>query len=226
MERSFAEKIQVSPESLLWATGVSVIIHPRNPKIPTVHCNFRMICAGEKYWFGGGADLTPYYPLEEDFHSFHRVWQKACAPYGTWKEWKDYCDEYFVNKHRQGEKRGIGGVFFDHHSTGDPKTDCEMVVDVSGSFIPSWFPLAKKRKEEPWSPQDEDFQLHRRGRYVEFNLLHDRGTSFGLQSNGRTESILISLPPRCKFSYDYRPPADSPHAKMMDYYAKNYAWGS
>ncbi len=213
----FAKQIG-STDDTMWATGISLIIHPRNPRVPTSHANFRMICAGEKFWFGGGADLTPFYPHLEDFEYFHNVWKKACAPYGYYEDWKKRCDEYFVNHHRNGEMRGVGGIFYDHFNTGDLESDYNMFVDISKYFIESYFPIVKKRVDEEFSPEDEDFQLHRRGRYVEFNLLHDRGTHFGLKSNGRTESILISLPARCKFGYDYRPAKGSVHDQMMQYY--------
>lgn len=201
-----------------WATGISLIIHPRNPKVPTVHANFRMIQAGSKFWFGGGADLTPYYPYPEDFRFFHQVWKNALGPYGHYEAWKEKCDQYFVNKHRNNEMRGVGGFFFDHFNTGDIKKDVEMILDISNYFIESYFPIAQKRKDESYSEADEDFQLHRRGRYVEFNLLHDRGTHFGLQTNGRTDSILISLPARCKYTYKYMPPENGPHFEMLKYY--------
>ncbi len=201
----------------MWAAGLSLIIHPFNPRVPTVHANFRMIQAGQKFWFGGGADLTPYYPYEEDFCHFHKVWKKACRPYGTYEQWKKLCDEYFVNHHRDGEMRGIGGIFFDHFNTGDMLKDAQMVKDISHRFIDSYFPLVEKRMETEFTQDDEDFQLHRRGRYVEFNLVHDRGTHFGLQTKGRTESILISLPARCRFTYNYQPQKPV-HQKMMAYY--------
>ena len=223
MDEDFIAKISSSGKTL-WATGISVILHPYNPRIPTVHANFRMIHAGDKYWFGGGADLTPYYPYEEDFRHFHHTWKKACQPWKTWNTWSEQCARYFSNKHRDGEGRGIGGIFFDYHNSGDLQKDFDMVVALSESFIPSYFPLASKRKDTPWDEADKDFQLHRRGRYVEFNLLHDRGTAFGLQSNGRTESILISLPGTCKFTYNYNPPPDSPHQKMMSYYKNHRIW--
>ncbi|MCR9204897.1 MAG: oxygen-dependent coproporphyrinogen oxidase [Halobacteriovoraceae bacterium] len=207
----------------MWAAGISLILHPTNPKVPTVHANFRMIQAGEKFWFGGGADLTPFFPFEEDFHYFHKTWKDACEPYGTYESWKKYCDEYFVNKHRDNEMRGIGGIFFDHFNTGDTPKDASMVKDVSELFIKSYFPIVEKRLYESFSEEDEDFQLHRRGRYVEFNLIHDRGTMFGLKSNGRTDSILISLPARCKFTYRYEPKPGSPQEKMMNYY-RPYNW--
>lgn len=206
----------------MWAAGISLIIHPRNPRVPTVHANFRMICAGEKFWFGGGADLTPFYPHEEDFRYFHQTWKKACAPYGEYERMKKECDQYFVNAHRKSdglaEMRGIGGIFFDHYNTGDTLKDMNMVMDLSNHFIDSYFPIVEKRKNEIYTTADEDFQLHRRGRYVEFNLLHDRGTMFGLKTNGRTDSILISLPARAKFTYRYAPPKGSVHEKMMSYY--------
>ena len=223
MDEGFIAKIRSSGTSL-WAAGISVILHPANPRVPTVHANFRMIHAGKKHWFGGGADLTPYYPYEEDFRHFHQTWKEACRPLGTWDAWSGNCDRYFRNKHRNGEGRGIGGIFFDYHNSGDLQRDFDMVVELSESFIPSYFPLVEKRMDTPWDEADKDFQLHRRGRYVEFNLLHDRGTTFGLQSNGRTESILISLPGTCKFTYDYAPPEDSPHHKMMNYYQNSRDW--
>jgi coproporphyrinogen III oxidase len=207
-------------KSDIWACGISLIIHPRNPRIPTTHANFRFIEVGPgtDYWFGGGADLTPYFPHEEDFHYFHQTWAQSCAPYGCYQEMKDECDRYFTNTHRQKEMRGIGGIFFDHFKRKDLKQDLEMVMNLSRSFIPSYFPIVEKRKNEAWSAEDEDFMLHRRGRYVEFNLLHDRGTLFGLKTNGRTDSILISLPGRCQFTYQYQPHPGSVHEKMMNYY--------
>ena len=201
----------------MWAAGLSLIIHPSNPKIPTVHANFRCLEMGSKFWFGGGADLTPYYPHEEDFHHFHQIWKTACQPFGTYSQWKKACDEYFVNRHREGEMRGIGGIFFDHLSSGDFCKDAEMVCALAECFEESYFPIAFKRKGEAFTSEDRDFQFHRRGRYVEFNLLHDRGTHFGLQTKGRTESILISLPPRCHFTYNYQP-TNPVHQKMMTYY--------
>lgn len=202
----------------MWAAGISLIIHPKNPRVPTVHANFRMIQAGERFWFGGGADLTPYYPYEEDFQYFHSIWKKALTPYGVYEDMKKECDKYFVNTHRGGEMRGVGGFFYDHYNTNDLEKDFAMVKDISSNFINSYFPIVEKRKDEAYTEADEDFQLHRRGRYVEFNLLHDRGTMFGLKTNGRTDSILISLPARAKFTYKYKPAAGSVHEKMMEYY--------
>ena len=156
----FAAKLQGSGNKL-WATGISLIIHPLNPKIPTVHANFRMIQQGEKVWFGGGADLTPFYPHEEDFKYFHGVWKKACRPYGCYDEMKKTCDEYFVNHHRDQEMRGIGGIFFDHYNTGDMEKDFQMVTDLSNHFIESYFPIVEKRIHEKYDQDDVDFQLHR-----------------------------------------------------------------
>jgi coproporphyrinogen III oxidase len=217
IDPAFAGKLGGTGDQM-WAAGISLIIHPLNPRVPTVHANFRMIHAGEKFWFGGGADLTPYYPHEEDFQYFHDVWKKALTPYGHYEAMKKECDKYFVNTHRNNEMRGVGGFFFDHFNTTDIDADLAMVKEISSHFINSYFPLVEKRKDEAFTTDDEDFQLHRRGRYVEFNLLHDRGTMFGLKTNGRTDSILISLPARAKFSYKYKPKVGSVHEKMMEYY--------
>jgi coproporphyrinogen III oxidase len=223
IDPQFAKALQGTGDTM-WAAGISLILHPRNPKIPTVHANFRMIHQGDKFWFGGGADLTPYYPIEDDFKYFHGVWKKALEPYGTYDTMKKTCDEYFNNSHRGGiEMRGIGGIFFDHYNTGKTQDDMKMVKHLSEHFIESYFPIVKNRLNEKWTEEDEDFMLHRRGRYVEFNLLHDRGTLFGLKTNGRTDSILISLPARCKFSYQYKPAVGSPHEKMWSYYTPK-AW--
>lgn len=220
IDPAFAKNLQGSGDEM-WAAGISLIIHPINPKVPTVHANFRMIHQGDKFWFGGGADLTPFFPHEEDFSYFHNVWKKASG--AQYDEMKKTCDEYFTNTHRNHEMRGIGGIFFDHYNTGNVEADYERVLHLSNHFIESYFPLVKKRMSENWNAEDEDFMLHRRGRYVEFNLIHDRGTLFGLKTNGRIDSILISLPARCNFSYQYRPAAGSVHEKMMEYYRPK-AW--
>jgi coproporphyrinogen III oxidase len=220
IDPQFAKVLQGSGDEM-WAAGISLIIHPRNPRIPTVHANFRMIHQGERFWFGGGADLTPYYPYEEDFIYFHEVWKKAAG--SDYAEMKKTCDEYFNNSHRGLEMRGIGGIFFDHFNSGETEKDVSFVKHLSEHFIQSYFPIVKKRMSENWTEEDEDFMLHRRGRYVEFNLLHDRGTLFGLRTNGRVDSILISLPARCKFSYQYRPKEGSAHQKMWEYYQPK-AW--
>jgi coproporphyrinogen III oxidase len=218
IDPEFSKSLHGDDSNQLWACGISLIIHPRNPKIPTVHANFRMIEKGNKFWFGGGADLTPYYPHEEDFSYFHKIWKEACAPYGCYSEMKKTCDEYFVNYHRALEMRGVSGIFYDHMNSGNLDYDFKKVFDLSEAFIPSYFPIVKKRLNEQYNEDDVDFQLHRRGRYVEFNLLHDRGTIFGLKTNGRVDSILISLPARAKFTYKYAPKPKSPHEKMMNYY--------
>jgi coproporphyrinogen III oxidase len=220
IDPQFAKHLQGSGDEM-WAAGISLIIHPSNPKVPTVHANFRMIHQGDKFWFGGGADLTPYFPHEEDFSYFHGIWKKAAGE--KYDEMKKTCDDYFNNSHRGVEMRGIGGIFYDHMNSGDTEKDMNYVKHMSEQFIESYFPIVKKRMTENWTDADEDFMLHRRGRYVEFNLLHDRGTLFGLKTNGRVDSILISLPARCKFSYQYQPEPGSPHAKMWEYYRPK-AW--
>src|SRR5690606_33109058 len=220
IDPQFAKNLKGTGDEM-WAAGISLIIHPKNPRIPTVHANFRMIHQGEKFWFGGGADLTPYYPYEEDFSYFHGIWKSAAGD--KYEAMKKECDEYFNNTHRGLEMRGIGGIFFDHVNSGNTEEDMKYVFHLSEHFISSYFPIVRKRMSENWTIEDEDFMLHRRGRYVEFNLLHDRGTLFGLRTNGRVDSILISLPARCKFSYQYRPVSGSPHEKMWEYY-KPKAW--
>lgn len=222
IDPQFAKALKGTGDEM-WAAGISLIIHPKNPRVPTVHANFRMIHQGEKFWFGGGADLTPYYPYEEDFSYFHGVWKKACEPYNSYHEMKKECDDYFSNLHRGKEMRGIGGIFFDHYNTGDTEADMQMVKHLSEHFKESYFPIVEKRMSENWTEDDEDFMLHRHGRYVEFNLIHDRGTLFGLKTNGRVDSILISLPARCKFSYQYAPKPGSVHEKMWSYYTP-HAW--
>jgi coproporphyrinogen III oxidase len=193
--------------SSFFATGVSVVIHPWSPRVPTVHANFRYLERGDQWWFGGGSDLTPYRLYPEDARHFHRVWKQACdrhAPdfYPRFKKW---CDEYFFLPHR-GEARGIGGIFFDDLS-GDRERLFRFWEDAASSFLPAYLPIVERRKDEAHGEEERTHQLRRRGRYVEFNLLHDRGTAFGLRTQGRIESILMSLPPLARWDYDTEPPA-------------------
>lgn len=200
------------------ATGVSLVLHPWNPKLPTVHANFRFITKEAKQWFGGGADLTPYYPYREDCIHFHRVWREVCqrhtdvADYARFKTW---CDDYFYIKHRE-EPRGIGGIFFDYLED-KPVQTFEFVRDAGDHFLKSYLPIAQQRKDEPYTQTHRDFQLFRRGRYVEFNLVYDRGTVFGLKTGGRIESILMSLPLNVKWLYNYQPQPGSEEAQLAEF---------
>ena len=205
------------------AMGVSLVLHPRNPYVPTVHLNVRFFTAqppsGEAVsWFGGGMDLTPYYGFEEDAAHFHRTCRDALAPFGagTHERFKKWCDEYFFLKHR-GEARGIGGVFFDDlGAEGEISFDdaYSLTRAVGDAFLDAYLPIVERRRNLPYGERERDFQAFRRGRYVEFNLVFDRGTLFGLQSGGRTESILMSMPPVVKWRYDWHPEAGSPEAKL------------
>lgn len=193
------------------ALGVSLVIHPRNPYVPTSHANVRLFVATHPreapiWWFGGGFDLTPYYGYEEDAVHWHRVAHEACAPFGegVYERYKHWCDEYFYLRHR-GEPRGIGGLFFDDLNEWGFERSFEFMRSVGDHYLPAYRPIVAKRKDTPWGERERDFQLYRRGRYVEFNLIYDRGTVFGLQSGGRTESILMSLPPLVKWRYNWRP---------------------
>jgi coproporphyrinogen III oxidase len=203
------------------AMGVSLVFHPRNPYVPTVHMNVRMImakpAAGEPVaWFGGGMDLTPYYAFEEDAVHFHSQCKQALQPFGDDKypRFKKWCDEYFFLKHRS-EPRGIGGVFFDDFNELGMQRSFEMLQSVAGHFVPAYVPIAERRLSTPWGERERAFQLYRRGRYVEFNLVWDRGTHFGLQSGGRTESILLSMPLNCSWSYRREDPPDSPEGRLL-----------
>jgi len=200
-----------------FACGVSLVIHPRSPMVPTVHANFRCLRRGAVSWFGGGADLTPFYPEREDVLHFHRTWKAACdqhdpAYYPRFKQW---CDEYFFLPHR-GETRGVGGIFFDQlHS--DPERDLAFVTDAGNAFLDAYLPIVRRRREAPFGERERAFQLLRRGRYVEFNLLYDRGTMFGLKTDGRTESILMSLPPLVRWDYDVHFPPGSREARLQEW---------
>ena len=202
------------------AAGVSLVLHPRNPYIPTVHMNVRCFMArkaGQEpvWWFGGGMDLTPYYGFEEDAVHFHRTCQLALAPFGETlhPEFKQWCDDYFYIKHRK-EPRGIGGVFFDDFNKLGFEQSFSMLQSVGDAFLHAYLPILQRRKDIAYGERERDFQAYRRGRYVEFNLVYDRGTLFGLQSGGRTESILMSLPPIVKWRYDWQPEAGTPEAKL------------
>jgi coproporphyrinogen III oxidase len=202
------------------AMGVSLVFHPRNPYIPTVHMNVRCFIAekdGEApvWWFGGGMDLTPYYGFEEDAVHFHATCRKALDPFGPdWHpRFKKWCDEYFFLKHRN-EPRGVGGIFFDDLNSADFDTCFNLTQSVGDHFLPAYVPIFERRKDIPYGERERDFQAYRRGRYVEFNLVFDRGTLFGLQSGGRTESILMSMPPVVKWRYDWKPEAGTPEARL------------
>ncbi|MCA9537688.1 MAG: oxygen-dependent coproporphyrinogen oxidase [Myxococcales bacterium] len=193
-----------------WAAGVSLVLHPQNPYVPTVHANFRMIAQGGAEWFGGGADLTPYYPEEDDVRHFHRTLRDACAAHDPrfHPEFKAWCDRYFYLPHRE-EPRGVGGIFFDHLTPEKWGHDLEalfaFVRSAGDAFVPAYLPIAEKRRHQPYGKRERAFQCWRRGRYVEFNLMYDRGTIFGLRTKGRIESILMSLPPVVHYRYDHRP---------------------
>ncbi|WP_321884554.1 oxygen-dependent coproporphyrinogen oxidase [Paraburkholderia bannensis] len=202
------------------AMGVSLVLHPRNPYCPTVHMNVRLLMAtkaGEApvFWFGGGMDLTPYYGFEEDAQHFHRVCRDALAPYGDtlYPRFKRWCDEYFFLKHRN-EARGVGGIFFDDYAEGGFDQAFAMMRSVGDGFLKAYLPIIEQRRAMPYSEAEREFQAYRRGRYVEFNLVWDRGTHFGLQSGGRTESILMSMPPGASWRYDWQPQAGTPEARL------------
>lgn len=206
------------------AMGVSLVIHPRNPYVPTSHANVRMFVAekpGEDpvWWFGGGFDLTPFYGFEQDAAAWHRTAADACAPFGDdiYPRFKAWCDDYFYLKHR-GEARGIGGLFFDDFSEGGFDNAFGLMRSVGDAYLQAYAPIVQRRKDMPWGERERNFQLYRRGRYVEFNLVYDRGTLFGLQSGGRTESILVSLPPRVEWHYDWQPePGSAEHRLYTDF---------
>ncbi len=199
------------------ATGISLVLHPRNPFVPTVHANYRFLSKGGRQWFGGGADLTPYYPFREDVVHFHRIWKGVCARHGPpvdHARFKKWCDDYFFLPHR-GEARGVGGIFFDYLE-GDLEALFAFVRDCGDSFLEAYLPVARRRKDLPYTERERAFQEFRRGRYVEFNLLYDRGTIFGLKTGGRIESILMSLPPAVRWPYDYRPEPGSREAELYE----------
>jgi len=212
------------------AMGVSLVFHPRNPYVPTVHMNVRMLAAKnpqgqEVCWFGGGMDLTPYYGFEDDAVRFHQTCKDALAPFGEDKypRFKKWCDEYFFLKHRN-EPRGVGGVFFDDFSELGQDRSFAMVQAVGDAFLTAYLPIVQRRKDTAYTEREREFQLYRRGRYVEFNLVWDRGTHFGLQSGGRTESILLSMPPLVSWAYQQQPAPGSPEAALTEQFLVARDW--
>ena len=236
-----------------FATGTSMVLHPRNPYVPTVHLNYRYFEAGPVWWFGGGADLTPYYPFAEDAAHFHRTLKAACDVHHSeyYPVFKRWCDEYFYLKHRQ-EMRGVGGLFFDYQdgrgelyrgpdlngpagvyskSLGGVESRSweelfALIQDCGQAFLPAYVPIVQRRREMEYGDRERNFQLYRRGRYVEFNLVYDRGTIFGLQTNGRTESILMSLPPLVRWEYGYQPQPHTPEASLSETFLKPQDWAN
>ena len=212
------------------AMGVSLVLHPRNPYVPTVHMNIRFFVAEKEgeapiWWFGGGMDLTPYYGFEDDCTHFHRTNKSALDAFDSsyYPQFKKHCDEYFYLKHRK-EPRGIGGIFFDDFNELGFERSFELQRAVGDSFLQAYLPIVQRRKDLPYTENERDFQAYRRGRYVEFNLVYDRGTLFGLQSNGRTESILMSMPPIVKWRYDWKPDTNSPEAKLYSDFLIDKDW--
>lgn len=236
-----------------YATGTSMVLHPRNPHVPTVHLNYRYFEAGPVWWFGGGADLTPYYPFAEDAAHFHKTFKQACDAHHSeyYPVFKRWCDEYFYLKHR-GETRGVGGLFFDYQDgqgalyrgpykdsaaaiyssqLGTPAQRSweelfAFVQNCGNAFLPAYLPIVERRHRMDYGEHQRNFQLYRRGRYVEFNLVYDRGTIFGLQTNGRTESILMSLPPLVRWEYGYQPEPGSPEAELYEIFLKPQDWAN
>ncbi len=217
-------------ENRKWeALGVSLVFHPYNPFVPTVHMNVRFFIASNNeddvWWFGGGMDLTPYYPFEEDVIHFHQTLKTGLEPFGdnTYQKFKDQCDDYFFLNHRN-EPRGIGGIFFDDFSEKDFTFSFDLTRKVGKIFLTAYLPIVQRRKDVSFTDKQRDFQLYRRSRYVEFNLLQDRGTLFGIQSKGRTESILMSMPPMVKWSYDWSPEKNSMESKLYNEFLIKKNW--
>ncbi|HAG84399.1 MAG TPA: oxygen-dependent coproporphyrinogen oxidase [Cyanobacteria bacterium UBA12227] len=236
-----------------FATGTSMVLHPRNPYVPTVHLNYRYFEAGPVWWFGGGADLTPYYPFAEDAAHFHKTLKQACDAHHSeyYPVFKRWCDEYFYLRHRQ-EMRGVGGLFFDYQDgkgelyrgsdlkgpagvysreigVGESRSWEQLfafIQDCGNAFLPAYTPIVERRRGMEYGDRERNFQLYRRGRYVEFNLVYDRGTIFGLQTNGRTESILMSLPPLVRWEYGYHPQPHTPEAELYDTFLKPQDWAN
>ena len=212
------------------AVGVSLVLHPRNPFVPTVHMNIRFLLSTQSqsepvWWFGGGMDLTPYYGFEEDARHFHLICREALEPFGPdrYARFKRWCDEYFFLKHR-GEPRGIGGIFFDDLNEKGFEFCFDLTRGVGEHFLPAYLPILERRRNLPYGERERDFQAYRRGRYVEFNLVYDRGTLFGLQSGGRAESILMSLPPLVKWRYDWKPAPSSEEGRLYREFLRPRDW--
>lgn len=212
------------------AMGVSLVIHPHNPYVPTSHANVRFFIAEKEgaapvWWFGGGYDLTPYYGNEADVIHWHQTAKDACDPLGDhlYPKFKKWCDDYFFLKHR-GEARGVGGLFFDDYNAQDFDHSFAVMRAVGNSYVPAYLPIVNARKDMPYTEREREFQLYRRGRYVEFNLVYDRGTLFGLQTGGRTESILMSLPPLVRWEYNWHPEAGSPEAELYEKFLPHRDW--
>ncbi len=212
------------------ATGVSLVLHPKNPYIPTTHANFRFFTTNETeakpiWWFGGGYDLTPYYPFLSDVIHWHKTARAACDQFNKnlYPKYKKWCDDYFYLPHRN-ETRGVGGIFFDDLNEMGFEKSFAFIKSIGDSFLPAYLPIVNKRSKTNFSERERSFQLYRRGRYVEFNLLHDRGTLFGLQSKGRTESILMSLPPKVRWEYNWSPKPNSQEAELYNNFLKPQSW--
>ncbi len=212
------------------AMGVSLVIHPRNPYVPTSHANVRFFMAKKEgepdiWWFGGGFDLTPFYPFREDVLHWHQTARQACQPFGddVYPRYKKWCDEYFFLKHRN-ETRGVGGLFFDDLNEPDFEQSFAFMQSVGNHYLAAYLPIVQQRKNTPYEERERNFQLYRRGRYVEFNLVYDRGTLFGLQSGGRTESILMSMPPVAHWQYNWHPDDKSPEAELYETYLTPQNW--
>jgi len=227
LPQSMREAFGVSGKHF-YACGLSLVIHPLNPYVPTVHANWRyfeLYDENQKMvdrWFGGGTDLTPYYIFEEDGRHFHNTLKQAMQPFGSdlYPKYKEQCDRYFVNRHRNNEARGIGGIFYDYLRPADD-TDAETLLEfqkaTGNAFLEAYLPIVRKRKDIPYGDEEVKWQEIRRGRYVEFNLVHDRGTLFGLKTNGRIESILMSMPPRARWEYNYQPEPETKEAELLEY---------
>jgi coproporphyrinogen III oxidase len=212
------------------AMGVSLVIHPHNPYVPTSHANVRFFIAEKEgaapvWWFGGGFDLTPYYGFVEDAAHWHRLAREACTPFGDdiYPRYKQWCDEYFFLRHRN-EPRGIGGLFFDDLNSGGFEYCSSLMMSIGNHYLPAYLPIVQRRKEIAYGDREKDFQRYRRGRYVEFNLVYDRGTLFGLQSGGRTEAILMSLPPEVTWRYDWKPEPATPEAELYEVFLQPKDW--